>query len=208
MEFRKRIEEDYGDKRQSDSERPLVKVDGSKAGDTAVTYDKGGWAFWMLVDLMGRDAAFAGLHDFVSTYKDGPDFPVIQDFLAVMRRHAPDPSAFDAFTKQWFYEVVVPEYRITKASRTKTPSGWEVRARVRSDGTGTMPVEVAAAKGERMDEKGGAVEEYRDARQVLALGPGQEKAVVIECPFEPDRVLVDPDVRVLQLKRNKAARRF
>ncbi|MGA9750913.1 MAG: ABC transporter permease subunit [Acidobacteriota bacterium] len=208
MEFRKRIEEDYGDRRQSDSERPLVKVDGSKAGDTAVTYDKGGWAFWMLCDLMGRDAAFAGFHDFIERYKDGPDFPVIQDFLAVMRQHAPDPAAFDSFTKQWFYEVVVPEYRITAASRTKTASGWEVRATVRNDGTGTMPVEVAAAKGGRMDEKGEAVKDYRDARQTITLGPGEERAVVIECLFEPDRVLVDPDVKILQLKRNKAVRRF
>ena len=33
IEFCKRIEERYGDARQVDSERPLVKVDGSRAGD-------------------------------------------------------------------------------------------------------------------------------------------------------------------------------
>jgi ABC-type transport system involved in multi-copper enzyme maturation permease subunit len=208
QEFRKRIEESYGDRRQSDSERALVKVDGSKAGDTTATYDKGGWVFWMLCDLMGRDAAFAGLRDFVGRYKDGPDFPVIQDLLAVMRDHAPDQAKFDAFAKQWFHEVVAPQYRITTAARAKKGGSWEVRLKVKNEGTGTMPLEVAAAKGDRMDDKGAAKPDYRDARQVLTLGPGEEKEAVISCPFEPDRALVDPDVRVLQLNRKKALRRF
>src|SRR5690606_6560042 len=56
IEFCKRIEERYGDNRQVDSERPLVLIDGSRPGDNTVTYDKGGWVFWMLHDLMGADA--------------------------------------------------------------------------------------------------------------------------------------------------------
>jgi hypothetical protein len=208
MEFRKRIEESYGNSRQKDSERPLVKVDGSKTGDTTVMYDKGGWVFWMLCDLMGREAAFAGLRDFIQRYEHGPDFPVIQDMLAVMREHAPDTERFDAFTKQWAYEVVVPEYRITEAARSKTAAGWEVRAKVRNDGAGLMPLEVAAARGDRMDKEGKPQPDYRDARQPITLGAGEEKEVVVTSDFEPDRVLVDPDIKVLQLKRNKALRRF
>jgi len=208
MEFRKRIEESYGDSRQKDSERPLVKVDGSKAGDTTVTYDKGGWVFFMLHELVGREAALAGLRDFIGRYQNGPDFPVLQDFLAVMREHAPDGEKFDGFAKQWFFEVVVPEYRITEASRKQSGASWEVRARVKNEGTGTMPLEVAAARSERMDKDGKPVPEYRDARREVTLAAGEEKEVVITCDFEPDRVLVDPDVRVLQLKRNKAVRRF
>lgn len=208
MEFRKRIESSYGNQRQADSERPMVKVDGSKAGDTTVTYDKGGWAFWMLYDLVGREAAFAGLRDFVGRYEDGPDFPVLQDLLAVMREHAPDQAKFDAFLKQWFYEVAVPEFKIPESSRAKTAAGWEVRAKVLNDGTGLVSVEVAAARGERMDEKGAPEPGYRDARATIVLGPKESKEVTIPCSFEPDRVLVDPDVKVLQLKRNRALRRF
>ena len=48
MEFLKRIEENYGDSRRADAERPLVKVDGSREGDQTATYDKGGWVFWMM----------------------------------------------------------------------------------------------------------------------------------------------------------------
>ena len=51
--FLKQIEERYGDARQVDSEKPLVWIDGSKAGDNTVTYDKGGWVFWMLLHHLG-----------------------------------------------------------------------------------------------------------------------------------------------------------
>ena len=54
LEFRKRIETRYGDNRRSDAERKLYRIDGSKAGDGTVTYDKGGWVFWMLAERMGR----------------------------------------------------------------------------------------------------------------------------------------------------------
>jgi hypothetical protein len=38
----------------------------------------------------------------------------------------------------------------------------------------------------------------------VLLGPGESKEMRIACPFEPARVLVDPDVRVLQLRRKNA----
>ena len=208
MEFRKRIEEKYGNVRRKDSERPIVKVDGSKDGDNTVMYDRGGWVFWMLCDFLGREAALEGLREFVLKYKDGPDYPVIQDLLEVMRGHAADPAAFDAFATQWFYEVTVPEYKVVEATRRRTSGGWEVKARVRNEGSGSIAVEVAAARGERMDEKGKPAAGYLDARSLATVGPNEEKEVAIASSFEPDRVLVDPDVRVLQLKRNKALRRF
>lgn len=208
IEFRKRLEENYGDVRQADAERPLVKVDGSKEGDTPVIYHKGGWAFWMLSDLMGRAQALAGMRAFIERYKDGPDFPVIQDYLETLRPFAPDADAFDAFTKQWFHEVVVPEYKISEVKRARTDDGWTVEVKVRNDGSGTASVEVAVVRGERLLKDGSAGKDYLDARGTIALGKGEEKSVVIACAFEPDRVVVDPDARVLQLNRNKALRRF
>ncbi len=208
MAFRERLEEAYENERLKDAERPLVKVDGSRAGDEALTYDKGGWAFWMLADLIGPDATFAGFHDFIRRYKNGPDFPVLQDFLNVMREHAPDPQAFDAFTKQWFFDVVTPQYRIVSASRTRSPAGWLVNVTVQNDGTGTIPVEIAAVTGSRTGGDSGPVSSYRDVRKTVTLGPGQRRAITIVCPFKPERVVVDPDVKVLQLGRNKALRRF
>jgi hypothetical protein len=48
------------------------------------------------------------------------------------------------------------------------------------------------------------VKGWQDARATVTLGPGEEREVRIACPFEPDKVVVDPDVQVLQLRRKAA----
>jgi ABC-2 type transport system permease protein len=205
MEFLKRIEENYGDARHADAERPLVKVDGSHDGDTTVTYDKGGWVFWMMYEQLGRERDLAGLKKFIADWGNGPDFPVLQDFTASMRPFAPDPAAYDAFVQQWFHQVVVPEYQLSDARMVAAPGGhaWKVTARVKNAGTGTMAVEVAAARGDRFT-KNKPNPLYHDARQTVTLAAGQERTVEILCAFQPERVVVDPDVKVLQLRRKAA----
>ncbi len=210
-EFAKRIESRYGDNRQADSERPMVKIDGSRAGDTTVMYDKGGWVFWMLLNHMGRDNALAGCKEFIETYRDNSDHPVLQDFVAVMRPHAPDSTAYDAFVKQWFFEKVVPEYRVTDAKRTALTEGvtdstgtWEVVATVTNAGTGVMPVIVAATKSEAYDKDGNPQDGYREERQTVTLAAGESAALTFHCGFKPERVVVDPDVLLLQLERERA----
>jgi ABC-2 type transport system permease protein len=204
IDFCKRIEASYGRSRQMDSERPLVKIDGEKPGDTTVTYDKGGWAFWMLLNHMGRDQALAGIQAFMKAYQGNPDHPVLQDFIASMRPFAADKTAFDAFTHQWFFEVVVPEYKLHDAKKTARGELWEASVRVENDGSGEMPVEVAATRGERFNKDGSASPDYTDARTTVVLSKGGSKDVVIRCPFEPERIVVDPDAKVLQLRRKNA----
>jgi hypothetical protein len=212
-QFCRRIEENYGDERQVDSERPLVRIDGSKAGDTTVTYDKGGWVFWMLHQLLGDEVSFAAHRDFIRRYRESIDFPVLQDYVRVMREHAPDPEAFDAFVDQWFFDVVVPEYRLSDVEKEESEGGWVVRATVENHGTGRMPVEVAAVRGEREDgaeESEGAGEDesgrWQAATTVLELGAGETAQVEIVTGFEPEKLVVDPDVRVLMLNRTRAER--
>ena len=204
IEFCKRIEENYGDTRQVDSEKPMVKIDGSKPGDTTVTYDKMGWVVWMLLQQMGRENLMRGLHDFQTAYDDNPDHPVLQDFTAFLRPYAPDGAAYDAFVKQWFHAVVIPEYSLAEAKKTGSAGAFDVTVRVANKGKGTMPVTIAAAKGERFDDKGVSKVDYKDARAGLTLAAGEARDVTIHCDFDPDRVLVDPDVLVLQLRRNRA----
>jgi ABC-type transport system involved in multi-copper enzyme maturation permease subunit len=209
IEFCRRIEERYGDQRQVDAEKPLVWIDGSKAGDNTVTYDKGGWVFWMLLDLLGEDAGFAGIRDFIGRYTASVDHPVLQDFLRVMREHAPDPAAFDAFEDQWFLDVVVPEYRISDAAREEDGGAWIVTATVENVGTGRMPVEIAAVAGDRFPEEGEETENpWKESRVRVELGAGEETRVSLTCAFEPERILVDPDARVLMLEREKAEARL
>ena len=127
---------------------------------------------------------------------------MLQDFLATMRPFAPDPAAFDVFAKQWFHEVVLPEYELTGARKEKSGRQWKVIVQVKNAGTGRMPVAVAAAKGERFGEG------YQDARATVTLGAGESKTVTILCPFDPERLVVDPDVQVLQIRRNGAQMTF
>jgi aminopeptidase N len=200
----KRLEAKYGNDRQADSERPLVKITGERPGDTTVTYDKGGWVFWMLLNQMGRDRALAGIQAFLKTYHNNADHPVLQDFLAALRPFAADAAAFDSFTQQWFFAVVVPEYRLHDAKRIAKGNSWEVAVRVENIGSGTMPVEVAATRGERFAKDGSTSPDYQEARETVTLAKDQSQNVVIACPFEPQRIVIDPDAKVLQLRRKSA----
>ncbi len=214
IEFGKRLEQLYGDQRFVDSERPMVKIDGSRSGDGTVTYDKGGWVPWMLQQEMGRENMLAGLQAFIAKYNPDPDFPVIQDMLAVLRDFAPDTTAFDAFAEQWFFDVVVPEYRFSDVTKTREGGEWVVRGTVENAGTGRMRVQVGATSGERWSDEGDdgdrtvVNEDYRDARTEVELGAGESAEFVIRADFEPERVLIDPDVMVLQLNRELAVFEF
>jgi hypothetical protein len=202
--FCKQIEDRYGNTRQRDSERPLNRIDGSMPADMRIIYDRGGFAFWMLHQLVGKDSSLAALKEYLVTYRDGRDHPLIEEYLAIQRKHAPDKAAFDAFVNQWFYGTVVPQYLITSSERVQTPRGWEVRARVKNVGTGVMPIEIAATRGERFSDKPDRAKPYQDARATLTLAAGEERPVLVRCGFEPEKLVVDPDVRVLMLERQKA----
>ena len=209
IDFCKRLEAGYARDRQADSERPLVKITGERPGDTTVTYDKGGWVFWMLLNHMGREKVLAGMQAFIKTYHGNTDHPVLQDFLATMRPFAPDAAAFDAFTHQWFFEVVVPEYRLSEPKKTAHGQDWTVTVKLENTGTGVMPVEVAAMRGERFAKDGTPAPDYREARTTVTLGNGQSRNVsIIKCPFDPERIVVDPDAKVLQLRRKSSLVKF
>jgi hypothetical protein len=104
----------------------------------------------------------------------------------------------------------VPEYRVASASKAADGKGFEVMVTVENVGTGTMPVEIAATAGERWlkadstDAGFVANPDYKDARGAVTLGAGESKTLTIRCEFNPEKVVVDPDVRVLQLKRKHA----
>jgi hypothetical protein len=204
MAFCQSIEERYARSRRSDGERPLTRIDGSLPAEGRIIYDKGGFALWMLFQAMGRERGLAAQQDYLRIYRDNPDHPVLQDYLAVLRRHAAEPAAFDSLADQWFYKVVVPQYQILDPVVTREGSLYAVRARVKNVGTGVMPIEVAACRGTRFPHPAKKASDYQDARTQVTLAAGQEVAVTIRTPFAPERLMVDPDVKVLQLERKKA----
>jgi len=198
----------YGAYRLPSDEKPLaetVEREG-RPGDIVVVYDRGAWALWMLYQKMGKDAFLAGVQQFFRTYHNNPDHPVTEDFVAVLRPYAPDKKGFDDVARQMFFETATPEYLLEGARKQLAGAGaWDVTVKVENAGTGRFPVEVAATRGPRFDDKGRFSPEYRDARTTIVLGPGESKLVRIRCPFEPQRVVMDPDVHVLQLQRRAAS---
>ena len=50
----------------------------------------------------------------------------------------------------------------------------------------------------------GCIKRHREARGTVTLGAGESRDLVLHCAFEPEKVVVDPDVRILQLKRKQA----
>ncbi len=216
MEFARGIEARYGDRRRPDDERPMYDVDGSRRSDNSVIYDRGGWVFWMLYDFLGHERALAGYRDFIRTWSVSRDHPALQDFVAAMRPFAEDPAAYDAFVKQWFEDKAMPQYRITRAVRAPAGTGYDVAVTVTNSGTGRMPVEIAATAGERWVKaaRGQTVapsvqdSRYRDTRARVTLGAGESRSLTLRCAFKPEKVVVDPDVRVLQLNRKLAEARL
>ena len=212
MEFAKGIESRYGDRRRPDDERPMYDIDGSHDSDETVTYDRGGWVFWMLYDYLGHERALQGYQNFIRTWSVSRDHPALQDLVAALRPYAADPVAYDAFVKQWFEEKAMPEFRVASSAKKKEGSEYVVTATVTNRGTGTMPVEIAAVKGERWQKPKPGSEvvptepnpDYRDARATVTLGAGESKSVTIRCGFDPEQIVIDPDVRVLQLQRKQA----
>ncbi|HKW51963.1 MAG TPA: M1 family aminopeptidase [Candidatus Eisenbacteria bacterium] len=212
MEFAKSLEARYNDRRRVDDERAMYDVDGKREADETVIYDRGGWVFWMLYDFMGHDRALAGYQHFIRTWSVGRDHPALQDFVASMRPYAADAAAYDAFVKEWMEDRVVPEYRVVSAKKAKAGNEYDVTVTVRNTGTGSMPVEVAAAAGERWAEPKPKAPEarsaqnpsYREARGTVTLGTGESRTLTIRCGFVPERVVVDPDARILQLRRKQA----
>jgi hypothetical protein len=73
-----------------------------------------------------------------------------------------------------------------------------------------MPLEICTAVNDRFadDVTNDVNPEYQDARTDVVLGADEEVEFKIESEFEPDRVLVDPDVKVLQLRRKRAVHEF
>ena len=215
-DFCKRIETAYGDDRQADSERPLVKVDGTRPGDDTVTYNKGGWAFWMMYNFLGKEPCLCGIQQFISLYRHGPDYPVLQDFTRTMELFTQDKLAYNRFIDQWFFRVVVPEYQFGDIQKRKVPEypdtnpQWEASGYIKNIGSGVMSVVIAATAYDpnKLDDIPQEELETRQSRITVEVPENKEIPFVFACPFEPEFLVADPDVMILQLNRKQAMSRL
>jgi ABC-2 type transport system permease protein len=201
--FLKETESEYFKSRSVDSELPLGWTSGAKAGDQAVTYEKGGWAFFMLAHQMGWANAQTGFRKFIATYRHSAKPPKLSDLTDTLREFAPDKTGFDAAVQQWFYQTGIPEYRLSNVHREKAAGNhWKVTAQVKNVGAGRAVVEIGA-----WPEKHG-----NDPRTwtlgTLTLGAGETETLTFDCPAKPARVTVDPLVTTLQSNRGNATYQF
>ena len=210
----RRWENSYVNGRRADAERPINRVDGSRPGDTVVTYDRAGFVFWMLRELMGQEKMLAGMKDFVVKWKDGVkmegglDFPVIEDLVASLRPHAPDASKFDAFVNQWIYGKVLPEFTLENIVAEKTGDGFTVRGTISNIGTGEVDVRVRAQAETPKADPGAAKDapkpEPLHTDVVVRVVQGKATEFSIPAAFKPVKIVVDPEVLVLQGGRKRS----
>jgi ABC-type transport system involved in multi-copper enzyme maturation permease subunit len=208
----RKFEREYVQERNPDRERPLHKVDGSRPGDNTVIYNRGGWVFCMLMEQLGRERMLAGLQEFIRRFKDGPDFPLIEDLVETLRPHAADPEAFDTFVSQWLLGTALPEFRLADILHESDDAGRHtVTGTLTNLGTGTVEVEVALVptpdKGTKPDDPPPADDSKSrppGSIQRVSVGPGTSATWRLTSDFAPVEVVVDPDIRVLQLARKLA----
>jgi aminopeptidase N len=218
----RKFEREYVQERNPDRERPLHKVDGSRPGDDTVVYNRGGWVFWMLMEHLGRERMLSGLQEFIRRFKDGPDFPLIEDLVETLRPHAADASAYDAFVNQWLLGTALPEFRLADIHHETEEEGRHVVTGTLTNlGTGLVEVEVAVnpAPAQKATGKGATSEGTTGEGQASAVdsaprapgsiqrvsvGPGESTSWRLTCDFPPAEVIVDPEIRVLQLARKLA----
>ncbi len=130
-----RFEREYLSGRHHDVERPIVRIDGSEPGDQTTWYNKGGLAFWMTSERIGRDRFIDALRAYVAEFSFQDDHPTIHDLL----RHVRDQAGpeHDDFLRETFYEVALPRPEIVSAETRREGDAHVTSIRVRNDGTGT-----------------------------------------------------------------------
>jgi len=205
--LRRRWEQNYVEGRSADNERPINRIDGSRPGDSVVTYPRAGLVFWMLRDLMGEDAMLAGMKEFVTKWRNGVetpeglDFPLIEDLIESLRPHAPDLAKFDAYVNQWVYGKALPELEVSDSAVVNVNDSYSVSARVSNTGTGEADVRVrvlgASSKPGDQDDK----PPHEDA--IVHVAPGKPAELKISTGFKPAKLVLDPEVELLFAGRKR-----
>jgi len=77
-------------------------------------------------------------------------------------------------------------------------------------GTGRIPVEIAAERGQRFPGAQDTVpaEPFLVQTAVVTLGPREAQEIELRCNFKPQQIVVDPEVQVLQRGRASSIHHF
>jgi len=191
--FAKGLEDQYISGRRVDVERPLFETTSESATDEVVSANRGALVMWMLYRHMGHERMVAGLQAFVRAAVTTGTPPTLRGLLGDLRSLASDPESFDVMVSQWVAATTVPEFRVTDVSVTPAGANWHVSAVITNVGPGTVEVDVEVSG------------EGSHSRQRATLDAGVPTHVTWNVPGPPLRLVVDPDVHVLQLNRPRAS---
>lgn len=198
LAFARRLEQEYLAGRREHTELPILRASEETPDGEAVLQKKGALVIWMLHQDLGEDAMFAALRRLFVTQRSRDRAATPVDLLISLRAFAPDTARFDRFARQWFADVVLPEFEVDSARCERAAGAWVCRARVQNVGSGQVGVDVAAIAGDRI-LPGGRVRAELHANRVAVLEWKLQE--------RPDRITVDPDVLMLQRNRERATSR-
>ena len=192
------LERQYLDGRAVARERALVDTREESRADEAVLQQKGAWVMWMVHNHLGAERTFAGLRAFIAAHRAPGRFATIEELLRTLRLQASDTTRFDAQIAQWFRSTRLPAFTIDDARCEHVDRMWSCTAMLRNIGTGDAMVDVAAMRGDTVIVGG--------TTRVSARAGGSSRLRWL-LPQPPDRMVVDPDVMVLQARREQAVTR-
>ena len=190
------LEREYLERRDARDERSVLDARDERAGDATVVQYKGAWVMWMLQQELGDDSMRAGVRRFVEAYRAGGVTASPAALVRTLRDASRDTVAFDRFAAQWFSSVVLPEYRLRDSRCAPAAGGmWQCDARLHNAGTGSAAVDVEA-RCEGAGRCGGVRRVTVAAGGTIAIAWTQDR--------RPTRLIVDPDLHVLQRNRDEA----
>ncbi|MCA0375268.1 MAG: ABC transporter permease subunit [Gemmatimonadetes bacterium] len=199
------LEQQYLEARSAARERPLLALREDTDADATILQKKGAWAMYMLYRQLGPERTFPALRAFIAAHRAPGQFATTESLLRTLRTHASDTIAFDAEVARWFRGVGLPAFSVqdprctavagTTAALMSTDGRWRCAATVRNDGTTGATVDVGAMTAGR-SVPGGV--------QRVHLEPGARAALAWTLMQRPDRIVVDPDVQLLQAGRERA----
>ncbi|MFA5914403.1 MAG: M1 family aminopeptidase [Burkholderiales bacterium] len=166
-----------------EDDMPLVRFTARSHGASQVVgYNKSAMLFFMLRDLIGKDAFDRGVRDFWSRYR----FRIASwdDLRGAFERAS--GSKLGAFFTQWLQRDGAPSLRIADAKAEAAAGGWRLSVTLEQGNPAyalSVPLAVRTAGGE--------------VERRVALSR-EHATALLELPSEPLEIALDPDLRLFR----------
>jgi hypothetical protein len=191
-DYARDLERLYLERRRASAERPILTTEERSASDEAVLAFRGALVLDQLHAELGGARMYAALRELVAAHRAGDRLATPEDLLVELRERAPSAAGFDSWKDEWLAGTALPELRLDEVRLEAEGDGYRLRGRLANAGSGSGRVELAAIRA------GSGV----GARRVLPIAPGRPTAIDWRLDFRPEKIVLDPEVRLVQIHRN------